>query len=106
MFATQTPKGPATFLVRVPVIVSLFYYKYLTLHIQLDRNRSWFFIPHLLFPLRGKDNEYHNETLMDGELVMDIDENKVRQTHGYACSDHLNSGALTHIVFRTKRYDS
>ncbi|KAI9289283.1 hypothetical protein BC943DRAFT_333658 [Umbelopsis sp. AD052] len=59
MFATQTPKGPATFL--------------------LDRNRSWFFIPHLLFPLRGKDNEYHNETLMDGELVMDIDENKMLQ---------------------------
>jgi len=56
MFATQTPKGPATFL--------------------LDRNRSWFFIPHLLFPLRGKDNEYHNETLMDGELVLDVDEQK------------------------------
>ncbi|KAJ2962054.1 hypothetical protein NQZ79_g2762 [Umbelopsis isabellina] len=59
MFATHTPKGPATFL--------------------LDRNRSWFFIPHLLFPLRGKDTEYHNETLMDGELVMDIDENKMLQ---------------------------
>ncbi|KAG2188377.1 hypothetical protein INT44_001130 [Umbelopsis vinacea] len=83
MFATQTPKGPATFL--------------------LDRNRSWFFIPHLLFPLRGKDNEYHNETLMDGELVMDIDENK-NKTLRFLIFDLMvvNTQSVTQRAFSTR----
>ncbi|KAG2186234.1 hypothetical protein INT43_002672 [Umbelopsis isabellina] len=86
MFATHTPKGPATFL--------------------LDRNRSWFFIPHLLFPLRGKDNEYHNETLMDGELVMDIDENKVKQNAAFSdirpngCQQPIRDSTYIQLTFR------
>lgn len=35
-------------------------------------------MPNLLFPLRGRENEYLKDTLMDGELVLDIDQHKVR----------------------------
>ncbi|KAG1168626.1 hypothetical protein G6F70_009028 [Rhizopus microsporus] len=52
----QSPKGPASFL--------------------YDRNRYWYYVPNLLFPTRGRENEYLKDTLMDGELVLDIDDKK------------------------------
>ncbi|CAO3678979.1 unnamed protein product [Rhizopus microsporus] len=41
-----------------------------------DRNRYWYYVPNLLFPTRGRENEYLKDTLMDGELVLDIDDKK------------------------------
>ncbi|SAM00184.1 hypothetical protein [Absidia glauca] len=41
----------------------------------LDRNQIWFYVPNVLFPVRGRDNEYLKDTLMDGEIVVDHDEN-------------------------------
>ncbi|EIE83489.1 hypothetical protein RO3G_08194 [Rhizopus delemar RA 99-880] len=41
-----------------------------------DRNRYWYYVPNLLFPIRGRDNEYLKDTLIDGELVLDTDEKK------------------------------
>ncbi|RCH91664.1 Dcp1p-Dcp2p decapping enzyme complex alpha subunit [Rhizopus azygosporus] len=52
----QSPKGPASFL--------------------YDRNRYWYYVPNLLFPTRGRENEYLKDTLMDGELVLDVDDKK------------------------------
>ncbi|CEJ01130.1 Putative mRNA capping enzyme, catalytic domain-containing protein (Fragment) [Rhizopus microsporus] len=52
----QSPKGPASFL--------------------YDRNRYWYYVPNLLFPTRGRENEYLKDTLMDGELILDIDDKK------------------------------
>ncbi|ORZ00185.1 mRNA capping enzyme, catalytic domain-domain-containing protein [Syncephalastrum racemosum] len=53
----QSPKGPASFL--------------------FDQNRVWYYVPNLLFPMRGRDKEYLKDTLLDGELVIESDENKV-----------------------------
>ncbi|KAI8376276.1 mRNA capping enzyme, catalytic domain-containing protein [Radiomyces spectabilis] len=53
LFFVHSPKGPAAFL--------------------FDRNRIWYYVPNLVFPLRGREKEYLKDTLMDGELVMDKD---------------------------------
>ncbi|KAG1058539.1 hypothetical protein G6F42_028633 [Rhizopus arrhizus] len=57
LFFLHSPKGPASFL--------------------FDRNKHWYYVPNLLFPVRGRENEFLKDTLMDGELVLDIDANKV-----------------------------
>ncbi|KAG0946805.1 hypothetical protein G6F57_006460 [Rhizopus arrhizus] len=59
LFIVHSPKGPASFL--------------------YDRNRYWYYVPNLLFPIRGRDNEYLKDTLIDGELVLDTDEKKMLQ---------------------------
>lgn len=46
---------------------------------QFDRNKYWYYVPNLLFPVRGRENEYLKDTIMDGELVLDIDQHKVSQ---------------------------
>ncbi|CAG8523546.1 6470_t:CDS:10 [Ambispora gerdemannii] len=56
MFATNTPKGPATFFV--------------------DRKNKVQYIADLKLPLRDTPNKYHHETMMDGELVVDLDRDK------------------------------
>ncbi|KAI7899675.1 mRNA capping enzyme, catalytic domain-containing protein [Cokeromyces recurvatus] len=43
---------------------------------QFGRDKYWYYVPNLLFPVRGRENEYLKDTLMDGELVLDIDVNK------------------------------
>ncbi|KAL9539702.1 hypothetical protein MBANPS3_010119 [Mucor bainieri] len=59
LFFLHSPKGPASFL--------------------FDRNKHWYYVPNLLFPVRGRENEFLKDTLMDGELVLDIDANKMLQ---------------------------
>ncbi|CAO3611848.1 unnamed protein product [Mucor hiemalis] len=54
LFFLHSSKGPASFL--------------------YDRNKCWYYVPNLLFPLRGRENEYLKDTIMDGELVLDIDQ--------------------------------
>ncbi|KAI8980867.1 mRNA capping enzyme, catalytic domain-containing protein, partial [Pilobolus umbonatus] len=56
LFFLHSPKGPASFL--------------------YDRNRCWYYIPNLVFPMRGREKEYLKDTLMDGELVLDIEPHK------------------------------
>ncbi|RUS14451.1 hypothetical protein BC937DRAFT_93804 [Endogone sp. FLAS-F59071] len=57
LFALVSPKGPATFLI--------------------DRKNILSYIPHVFFPMRDRPDKFHNETLMDGELVTDVDGDKV-----------------------------
>ncbi|GAN05502.1 MRNA capping enzyme, alpha subunit [Mucor ambiguus] len=63
LFFLHSPKGPASFL--------------------FDRNKHWYYVPNLLFPVRGRENEFLKDTLMDGELVLDIDANKVHRADHY-----------------------
>lgn len=40
-------------------------------YFKLDRNKVWYYVPNLLFPVRSREKEYLKDTLMDGELVME-----------------------------------
>ncbi|KAI9494148.1 mRNA capping enzyme, catalytic domain-containing protein, partial [Zychaea mexicana] len=55
LFFCHSSKGPASFL--------------------FDRNRIWYYVPNLLFPMRGREKEFLKDTLMDGELVIDTEPN-------------------------------
>ncbi|KAI7856683.1 mRNA capping enzyme, catalytic domain-containing protein, partial [Circinella umbellata] len=55
LFFLHSSKGPASFL--------------------FDRNRNWYHVPNLLFPMRGREKECLKDTLMDGELIMDTEPN-------------------------------
>ncbi|CAG8532361.1 10591_t:CDS:10 [Ambispora leptoticha] len=59
MFATITPKGPATFLVGYLFVIY-----------------SGVPLADLRLPLRESPNKFHKETMMDGELVVDLDRDK------------------------------
>ncbi|KAF9123313.1 Dcp1p-Dcp2p decapping enzyme complex alpha subunit [Mortierella sp. 14UC] len=56
LLSTNTPKGPACFLI--------------------DRHNEISFVPHLLLPLRDNPLKYQNETLLDGEMVAEHDGHK------------------------------
>ncbi|KAG0320666.1 Dcp1p-Dcp2p decapping enzyme complex alpha subunit [Linnemannia gamsii] len=56
LLSTNTPKGPACFLI--------------------DRHNEISFVPHLLLPLRDNPSKYQNETLLDGEMVTEHDGHK------------------------------
>ncbi|KAG0070193.1 Dcp1p-Dcp2p decapping enzyme complex alpha subunit [Linnemannia elongata] len=56
LLSTNTPKGPACFLI--------------------DRHNEISFVPHLLLPLRDNPTKYQNETLLDGEMVTEHDGHK------------------------------
>ncbi|CEP19019.1 hypothetical protein [Parasitella parasitica] len=62
LFFLHSPKGPASFL--------------------FDRNKHWYYVPNLLFPVRGRENEFLKDTIMDGEIVLDIDAHKCTYTAG------------------------
>ncbi|KAF9961208.1 Dcp1p-Dcp2p decapping enzyme complex alpha subunit, partial [Mortierella alpina] len=53
LLSTHTPKGPACFLI--------------------DRHHEITFVPQLLLPMRDNPTKYQNETLLDGEMVLDQD---------------------------------
>ncbi|KAF9956573.1 Dcp1p-Dcp2p decapping enzyme complex alpha subunit [Mortierella alpina] len=53
LLSTHTPKGPACFLI--------------------DRHYEITFVPQLLLPMRDNPAKYQNETLLDGEMVLDQD---------------------------------
>ncbi|KAG0176359.1 Dcp1p-Dcp2p decapping enzyme complex alpha subunit [Apophysomyces sp. BC1021] len=83
LFFVHSPKGPATFM--------------------FDRNKTWFYIPNLLFPVRNRDREYLKDTLMDGELVMDIDDNQ-KKTWRFLAFDlmALNAVSIIQRSFNTR----
>ncbi|KAG0328299.1 Dcp1p-Dcp2p decapping enzyme complex alpha subunit [Dissophora globulifera] len=56
LLSTITPKGPACFLI--------------------DRHFEISFVPHLLLPQRDSPGKCQNETLLDGEMVVESDGNK------------------------------
>ncbi|KAG0201933.1 Dcp1p-Dcp2p decapping enzyme complex alpha subunit [Mortierella sp. GBA30] len=56
LLSTQTPKGPACFLI--------------------DRHYEISFVPQLLLPMRDNAAKYQNETLLDGEMITDHDGTK------------------------------
>ncbi|KAF9115909.1 Dcp1p-Dcp2p decapping enzyme complex alpha subunit [Mortierella sp. AM989] len=56
LLSTHTPKGPACFLI--------------------DRHYEISFVPNLLLPLRDNPTKFQNETLLDGEMVVENDGNK------------------------------
>ncbi|KAG0015092.1 Dcp1p-Dcp2p decapping enzyme complex alpha subunit, partial [Entomortierella chlamydospora] len=56
LLSTHTPKGPACFLI--------------------DRHYEISFVPQLLLPLRDNPTKYQNDTLLDGEMVVENDGNK------------------------------
>ncbi|KAF9348611.1 Dcp1p-Dcp2p decapping enzyme complex alpha subunit [Mortierella sp. AD094] len=56
LLSTLTPKGPACFLI--------------------DRHYEISFVPQLLLPLRDNPTKYQNDTLLDGEMVVENDGNK------------------------------
>ncbi|KAF9982950.1 Dcp1p-Dcp2p decapping enzyme complex alpha subunit, partial [Mortierella antarctica] len=53
LLSTHTPKGPACFLI--------------------DRHYDITFVPQLLLPMRDNPSKYQNETLLDGEMILDQD---------------------------------
>ncbi|KAF9927743.1 Dcp1p-Dcp2p decapping enzyme complex alpha subunit [Linnemannia zychae] len=53
LLSTNTPKGPACFLI--------------------DRHNEISFVPNLLLPLRDNPTKYQHETLLDGEMVTEHD---------------------------------
>ncbi|KAF9304533.1 Dcp1p-Dcp2p decapping enzyme complex alpha subunit [Mortierella antarctica] len=57
LLSTITPKGPACFLI--------------------DRHFEISFVPQLLLPLRDNPAKYQNETLLDGEMVVESDSTKM-----------------------------
>ncbi|KAI8335846.1 mRNA capping enzyme, catalytic domain-containing protein [Chlamydoabsidia padenii] len=73
---TYSTKGPATFM--------------------LDRNQLWYYVPNVLFPVRGRDNEYLKDTLMDGEIVMDHGENG-NKTYRFLIFDLMASNGMSII---------
>ncbi|SAM03346.1 hypothetical protein [Absidia glauca] len=85
LFFVHSPKGPASFM--------------------LDRKQRWYFIPELLFPVRGRDGEYLKDTLMDGELVVDNDPNSnTKKSLRFLIFDLMvmNGMSLTHRSFSTR----
>ncbi|KAI8975621.1 mRNA capping enzyme, catalytic domain-containing protein [Mycotypha africana] len=82
LYFVHSPKGPASFL--------------------FDRNQVWYYVPNLLFPLRGRENEFLTETLMDGELVLDIDADK--KTWRYLIFDLMvvNGSPILQRSFNTR----
>ncbi|KAI9237605.1 MAG: mRNA capping enzyme, catalytic domain-containing protein [Podila humilis] len=56
LLSTITPKGPACFLI--------------------DRHFEISFVPQLLLPLRDNPAKYQNETLLDGEMIVESDSTK------------------------------
>ncbi|KAK3844030.1 MAG: hypothetical protein J3R72DRAFT_489162 [Linnemannia gamsii] len=56
LLSTNTPKGPACFLI--------------------DRHNEISFVPHLHLPLRDNPSKYQNDTLLDGEMVTEHDGHK------------------------------
>ncbi|KAI7889738.1 mRNA capping enzyme, catalytic domain-containing protein [Mucor mucedo] len=72
------------------------------IHLKYDRNKYWYYVPNLLFPLRGRDNEYLKDTLMDGELVLDIDQHK--KTWRYLIFDLMvvNGSTIIQRSFSTR----
>ncbi|KAG0027676.1 Dcp1p-Dcp2p decapping enzyme complex alpha subunit [Podila clonocystis] len=56
LLSTITPKGPACFLI--------------------DRHFEISFVPQLLLPLRDNPAKYQNETLLDGEMILESDSTK------------------------------
>ncbi|KAL1914485.1 uncharacterized protein VTP21DRAFT_8868 [Calcarisporiella thermophila] len=59
MFMHNTAKGPATFLI--------------------DRKNSVRYVKHPMFPVKDHPGKYQNDTLVDGELVLDV-QNEKRMT--------------------------
>ena len=41
----------------------------------IDRKNDYFWVPSLHFPLEGSNQEYHTQTIVDGELVIDTQAN-------------------------------
>ncbi|KAI8075691.1 mRNA capping enzyme, catalytic domain-containing protein, partial [Thamnidium elegans] len=82
LFFLHSSKGPASFL--------------------YDRNKYWYYVPNLLFPVRGRENEYLKDTLMDGELVLDIDQHK--KTWRYLIFDLMvvNGSTIIQRSFSTR----
>ncbi|KAI8327067.1 mRNA capping enzyme, catalytic domain-containing protein [Choanephora cucurbitarum] len=73
------------------------------IHLKYDRNQYWYYVPNLIFPTRGgRENEYLKETLMDGELVLDIDVNK--KTWRYLIFDLMvvNGSTILQRSFNTR----
>lgn len=71
LFFGPSPKGPAAFLVSMDDRFQLLDAISWISIVKLDRNKVWYYVPNLLFPVRGRDKEYLKDTLMDGELVME-----------------------------------
>ncbi|RUS31380.1 mRNA capping enzyme, catalytic domain-containing protein [Jimgerdemannia flammicorona] len=44
--------------------------------LQVDRKNALSFVPNVFFPRADRPDKFHNETLMDGELVLDVDGDK------------------------------
>ncbi|KAI9480373.1 MAG: mRNA capping enzyme, catalytic domain-containing protein [Benjaminiella poitrasii] len=82
LFFLHSSKGPASFL--------------------FSRNKHWYYIPNLLFPIRGRENEYLKDTIMDGELVLDTDVNK--KTWRYLIFDLMviNGSPIIQRSFNTR----
>ncbi|KAL0095879.1 mRNA capping enzyme, catalytic domain-containing protein [Phycomyces blakesleeanus] len=82
LFFVHSPKGPASFM--------------------FDRHQTWHYIPNLVFPVRNRDKEYLKDTLMDGELVADIDGDK--KTWRFLVFDlmAINAVPVTQRSFNTR----
>lgn len=55
----------------------LIIYSHILTTLKIDRKNILSYIPHVIFPMRDRPDKFHNETLMDGELVTDVDGDKV-----------------------------
>ncbi|KAI7885219.1 hypothetical protein K492DRAFT_204088 [Lichtheimia hyalospora FSU 10163] len=83
LFFVHSPKGPASFL--------------------FDRNKVWYYVPNLLFPVRSREKEYLKDTLMDGELVMEEDSHD-KKTWRFLLFDlmAINGTPVTKRSFNTR----
>ncbi|KAI7816535.1 mRNA capping enzyme, catalytic domain-containing protein [Gamsiella multidivaricata] len=82
LLSTHTQKGPACFLI--------------------DRHYEISFVPHLLLPLRDNPTKYQNETLLDGEMVVENDGSK--KTLRFLVFDlmALNGAVVTQRSYSTR----
>ncbi|OMJ30327.1 hypothetical protein AYI69_g123 [Smittium culicis] len=66
---TLVDKRPQTFL----VLTQLFYF-YISTKVKFDRHNNYYYVEKLVFPLPdepNKDISFHNNTIVDGELIED-----------------------------------
>ncbi|KAF9408575.1 Dcp1p-Dcp2p decapping enzyme complex alpha subunit [Podila epigama] len=48
---------------------------FLNIELQIDRKNKFSYVPELRFPAAGNPGVFHNDTIVDGELVTDIEPN-------------------------------
>ncbi|KAF9395183.1 Dcp1p-Dcp2p decapping enzyme complex alpha subunit [Mortierella sp. AD011] len=82
LLSTHTPKGPACFLI--------------------DRHYEISFVPQLLLPLRDNPTKYQNDTLLDGEMVIENDGNKKSLRFLVFDLIALNGTSVTQKTYNTR----